>query len=176
MDSRPVSPQYMKAGQEYLDALVALGLIPAFLGWGWDPLAKQWLLVLVTPIVEAGGPLALNRLLFRAYNAKATPKEISPFIVRVFSPEIIPGGAQSQFWLLGEHSFTVQGVPGKVQNPKALEPQKVHNVQQTFMGLDLEMINSYQTLPGAVDRALAGYHDRRKQWQRFRNNVERLAA
>src|SRR5262245_48069179 len=113
MDSRPVPPQYLTAGQDYMDALVGLGLVPAFLGWGWDPLASQWLLVLVTCIVDAGGPLALNKLLFRAYNAKATPKEISPFIVRVFSPEIIPGGARSNFWLLGEHSFNVRGVPGK---------------------------------------------------------------
>lgn len=176
MDSRPVPPKYLIAGKDYMDALVSLGLIPAFLGWGWESASSQWLLVLVTPIVDAGGPLGLNRLLFRAYNAKATPKEISPFIVRVFSPELIPGGAKSQFWLLGEHNFTVQGVPGKVLNPKALEPQKVSNVQQTFLGIELEMINSYQTLPGAVDRALTGYHERHRQWQRFRSNVERLAA
>ncbi len=45
---------------------------------------------MVTSIVDAGGPLALNKLLFKAYNAKATPKEISPFIVRVYSPEVVP--------------------------------------------------------------------------------------
>jgi hypothetical protein len=67
-------------------------------------------------------------------------------------------------------------VPGKVANPKALEPQKVMNVQKTFMGLELEMINSYQTMPGAVDRALAGYHRRRQDWDKFKRNVERLAA
>jgi hypothetical protein len=176
MDSRPVPTQYMTAGQDYLDALVSLGLIPAFLGWGWEPATSQWMLVLVTSILEAGGPLAFNSLLFRAYNAKATPKEISPFIVRIFSPEIIPGGAKSQFWLLGEKNFTIQSVPGKVKNLKALEPQKVENVQQTFMGLELEMINSYQTLPRAVDKALAGYHARHRDWQRFKSNVEKLAA
>jgi hypothetical protein len=176
MDSRPVPAKYLTAGQEYLDALVQLGLIPAFLGWGWDPFTHEWLLVLVTSILDAGGPLKLNELLFRAYNAKATPKQISPFIVRIFSPELIPGGARSNFWLLGEKNLTVQGVPGKVKNPKAIEPQKVENVQQTFMGLELELINSYQTLPGAVDRALAGYHRRHMDWQKFKRNVERLAA
>lgn len=166
----------MMAGQEYLDALVQLGLIPAYLGWGWDASAQDWQLVLVTSILEAGGPLKLNQLLFKAYNAKATPKEISPFIVRVFSPEMIPGGEKSQFWFLGERNLTVQGVPGKVTNPEALVPQKVENVQQTFMGLELEMVNSYQTLPGAVSRALAGFTRRRDDWQRFKRNVERLAA
>ena len=97
MDSRPVSPEYLKAGQDYLDALVSLGLTPHYLGWGWEQIAEKWVLVLITPIVDAGGPLELNKLLFRAYNAKATPKEISPFIVRVFSPAIVP----SDFWLLG---------------------------------------------------------------------------
>jgi hypothetical protein len=96
--------------------------------------------------------------------------------VQVFSPDIIPGGAKSQFWLLGEKIFTVRGVPEKVKDPKALEPQRVTNVQQTFMGLELEMINSYQTLPGAVDKALAGYHARHHDWQKFKRNVERLAA
>jgi hypothetical protein len=174
MDSRPVPAQHLKAGQEYLDAMVSLGLIPAFLGWGWDPAASQWMLVLVTSNVDAGGPLALNRLLFRAYNAKATPKEISPFIVRIFSPEIIP--AQSDFWLLGEKNLTVQGVPGKVKNPRALELQKITNVQKQFMGLELETVNSYQTLPGAVHKALGGYHARHKDWQLFKRKVERLAA
>jgi len=159
-----------------MDALVSLGLVPAFLGWGWETLEKQWLLVLVTSIIDAGGPLALNKLLFRAYNAKATPKEISPFIVRVFSPELIPEGARSQFWLLGEHNFSVKGVPGKVKNPEALKPVKVENVQQTFMGIELEMRNSYQTLPGAVDKALEGYHARHHEWQRFKRRVEALAA
>jgi len=174
MDSKPVPAKYLTAGQDYLDALVSLGLVPAFLGWGWDTFVSEWVLVLVTSIVDAGGPLALNKLLFRAYNAKATPKEISPFVIRVISPELI--GIKSQFWLLGEHNFTVQGVPGKVKNPEALKPQKVQNVQQTFLGINLEMINSYQALPGAVDNAFAGYHARHRDWQRFRNRVEKLAA
>jgi hypothetical protein len=176
VDRRPVPTEYMRAGQDYLDALVDLGLVPAYLGWGWEPLEKQWLLVLVTSIIDAGGPLALNRLLFRAYNAKATPKEISPFIVRIFSPELIPGGIGAQFWLLGRENLSVQGVPGKVKNPEALKPVKVDNVQQTFMGIDLEMLNSYPTRPGAVEKALAGYHARHHEWQRFRRRVEALAA
>lgn len=174
MDSRPVPTEHLTAGQEYMDALVSLGLTPAFLGWGWDTLEKQWQLLLVTSVVDAGGPLALNKLLFRAYNAKATPRQISPFIVRIVSPELISDGARSTFWLLGEKNFTVNPVPGK-SNPDA-RSTPVQNVQQTFMGLELEMINSYQTLPGAVDKALAGYHARHHEWQRFRRRVEALAA
>jgi hypothetical protein len=174
MDSRPVPAEHLTAGKDYMDALVSLGLIPAYLGWGWEPSSKQWLLVLVTSIIDAGGPLALNRLLFRAYNAKATPKEISPFIVRIFSPEIVAHAGGTDFWLLGERNLHVNAVPTK-ENPN-VTPTKVENVQQTFMGLELEMVNSYQTLTGAVDKALAGYHARNKDWQRFKTRVERLAA
>jgi hypothetical protein len=183
MDSKPVPPEYLTAGQDYLDALVSLGLVPAYLGWGWEPTVRQWSLVLVTSIVDAGGPLALNRLLFRAYNAKATPKEISPFIVRIFSPEII-GGPGAQFWVLGSKNAVVKGVPPGVtnpsewamKNPKSLTTAEISNFQLTLMGLQLEMINSYQTLPGAVNKAFAGYHARHKDWQRFKTRVERLAA
>jgi hypothetical protein len=172
MDSRPVPDRYLKAGQDYLDALISLGLTPHFLGWGWEQSSKQWLLVLVTYIVDAGGPLALNRLLFRAYNAKATPKEISPFIVRVFSPDIIP----ADFWPLGlGKGATVSRVRHadgtKDRNPKIIP---IQNFQKTFLGVDLELVNSYGNLPARPVRPK--FMDRRKEWTRFKSNVERLAA
>jgi hypothetical protein len=165
MVSRPVPTQYLTAGQEYLDALRTLGLTPNFLGWGWDIAAEQWLLVLVTPIVDTGGPLALNKLLFRAYNANATPQQISPFIVRVFSPDIIP----SDFWILGDKMASISAVKGK----QDWTPVKIDNVQKTFLGLELEMINSYQTLKPPKRR---GYIERRKEWDKFKGNVDKLAA
>lgn len=172
MDSRPVPAEYLTAGKDYLDALVSLGLNPHFLGWGWEHSSKQWLLVLVTYIVEAGGPLALNQLLFRAYNAKATPKEISPFIVRVFSPEIIP----SDFWPLGLGAGAkinrVRRADGTEDNN--WQPVPVGNIQKTFLGVDLELVNSYGPLP--AQPLHPKFMDRRKEWARFKRNVERLAA
>jgi hypothetical protein len=163
MDSRPVSAQYLKAGADYLVALRSLGLNPSFLGWGWEAATGQWLLVMVTSVVDAGGPLALNKLLFQAYNVKATPKEISPFIVRVFSPDIIP----RDFYMLGEKNLRIDKVNGEKR-----EVGPIQNVQRTFLGIDLEMINSYQNLPLNNLK----YQERRRAWNRFRSNVERLAA
>jgi hypothetical protein len=161
----------LTAGQDYLDALAALGLTPHFLGWGWERATKQWLLVLVTSVVDAGGPLALNRLLFRAFNAKATPKDISPFIVRVFSPEIIP----ADFWPLGGgRDLTVSRVKkadGTVD--RDWRPVPVQNVQKTFLGIDLELVNSYKSLPRPKRQ---GFMERRREWDRFKQMVERLAA
>jgi hypothetical protein len=171
MVSRPVPAKYLTAGQDYLDALVSLGLVPHFLGWGWERATEQWQLVLVTSIVDAGGPLALNRLLFHAYNAKATPKEISPFMVRIFSPDIIP----ADFWTLGGgKGLTVTRVK-KADGIKDddWKPIEVLNVQQTFLGIDLELVNSYKSLPRSQHQR---FMDRRKEWERFRSKVERLAA
>jgi hypothetical protein len=165
MASRAVPPKHMKAGEDYLSALRSLGLVPRYAGWGWETTSKQWLLVLVTSIVDSGGPLALNRLLFRAYNAHATPREISPFIVRVFSPDIIP----DDFWILGNKNLTVSAVSGKSD----WKPVNIHNMQKTFLGIEFEMINSYESPP--VKRKF-GYIDRRQAWETFRKSVERLAA
>jgi len=153
----------LKAGASYLESLRTLGLNPNFLGWGWDIAAERWILVLVTSIIDAGGPLALNKLLFRAYNAEATPKGISPFIVRVFSSSIV----QNDFYMLGEKELTVETVNGKKRGPI-----KIENVQRTFFGIELEQTNSYQNLPTKKLK----YHERRQAWQKFKNNVERLAA
>jgi hypothetical protein len=173
MDSRPVPAQYLKAGQDYLDALVSLGLIPHYLGWGWERDSEQWLLVMVTSIIDAGGPLALNRLLFRAYNAKATPQEISPFIVRVFSPEITNMNP-TMGYLGGGKNQTISRVKhADGREDKNWNPTPVQNVQQTFMGIDLELVNSYQSLPR---NHRPKFMDRRKEWERFRSRVEGLAA
>jgi hypothetical protein len=171
MASRQVSAEYLKAGEDYLAALQKLGMRPRFLGWGWELASERWQLVLVTSIVDAGGPLALNRLLFKAYNAEATPKEISPFIVRVFSPEIVPG----DFYLLGEKNlkYEIQEKNGKWRKPSFDDDHKIVNVEKDFFGLHLEMINAYQNLPHPKS---SGYHERRSEWQRFKRNVEKLAA
>lgn len=167
MASRPVPADYLNAGGEYLAALRTLGLNPNFLGWGWDIAAGQWNLVLVTSIIDAGGPLALDKLLFRAYAADATPREISPFIVRVFSPEIVP----DDFYLLGEKNLQISKVNGR-DRPDLGRKLPVENIQRTFLGIELEMINSYQNRP--IKRLK--YHERRRQWEKFRANVEKLAA
>lgn len=167
MASRPVSAEYLRAGDEYLVALRALGLNPNFLGWGWDVAAGQWVLVLVTSIIDAGGPLALNKLLFDAYAANATPREISPFMVRVFSPEIVP----NDFYLLGEKGLQIPRANG-INRPDIGRKLPVENIQRTFLGIELEMINSYQNRP--ITRLK--HHERRRQWEMFRGNVEKLAA
>jgi hypothetical protein len=163
MAGRAVSPRYLKAGAAYLTALRGLGLNPDFLGWGWELAAQRWVLVLVTSMIDAGGPLALNRLLFRAYNAEVTPKDISPFMVRVFSPAIV----DNDFYLLGGTQPSIRSLDGKAGDSIVID-----GLQRTFLGIELEQANSYQILP---DRKLR-YDRGRQAWQKFKTNVERLAV
>jgi hypothetical protein len=186
MDSRSVSPEYLTAGQEYQDALIALGLTPHYLGWVWDIARKQWNLALVTSVIDAGGPLRLNRLLFRAYNAKATPQTISPFIVRVFSPDFMP----VEFWALAyARNLTISHMGDRPDRPVKLEePIQLANVQMEYLGLHFETNNGYDPKRPPLmvrDRHSSRitatapklkYFDRRREWERFRDNVERLAA
>lgn len=173
MASPALQAEYLKAGEDYLAALTKLGMRPVFLGWGWEVATEQWLLVLVTSIVEAGGPLALNKLLFKAYNAEATPKAISPFIVRVFAPEVANSGG---LIMVAPGSF-VSSIKDKYGRPKKHtdddgNPIKIVRATQNFFGIEMNSDYAYETLmPASVK-----YHDRRHEWQKFRKNVERLAA
>lgn len=165
MAHRTVPAGHLEAGQGYLEALAKLGLKPNFAGWGWDLASERWLLVLVTSIVDAGGPLALNKLLFKAYNANATPKEISPFIVRVFSPDIVP----SQLYLMTEEKIVISEHNGRRVDP----PIEVTDINHNLLGIEVELSNVYKF---GKPRRNAGYMDRRQAWERFRRNVEELAA
>lgn len=165
MDSQPVSAEYVKAGEDYLAALRRLGLRPLFLGWGRELASGQWLLVMVTSIIDAGGPLELNRLLFKAYNAEATPREISPFIVRVYSPEVAP----DTLYALGGKELKI------VNNDELAAKVSISNIQFTFHDVVYEMINAY-AIPHQKKPAKPKYHAALAEWQKFKRNVDRLAA
>lgn len=163
MAGTSVPDGYLTAGEQYRQAMKNLGLVPSFLGWGWDTDGKNWVLVMVTSIVDAGGPLELNKLLFDAYNANATPREISPFMVRVFSPEIVP----AQVLRLGESDVFADLKTGGALTHFLTRGSNRH---ETFLGIELEAANCYPNPPASEHR------DGRKEWARFRRNVERVAA
>ena len=156
---------YLEAGEEYLRAVESLGLRPRLAGWGWEDAHQRWLLVLATSIYDAGGPLEMNWLLFKAYNAGATPKQISPFIVRVFSPEILPHYILDA--IPGEHDITAQ-------DPKTMGPKAHFRGYMTWdlYGTKVSALHIYKM----KRRGSARFHDRRHEWQVFRKNVEKLAA
>lgn len=79
----------LKAGREYLIALRKLGFNPDAILWagvGGAPADGPMELLIVTTWADNIGPKAIYDLLFEAYDASATPKEIDPFVVSLFSP------------------------------------------------------------------------------------------
>jgi hypothetical protein len=87
VDQKDLGVERYEAGRDYLAALRHLRLEPEALFWAYDKSMGQLVLVLVTSLFDFAGPLALTKLLFDAYNAAATPKEIDPFILRLHSPK-----------------------------------------------------------------------------------------
>ncbi len=79
----------LEAGREYLVALRKLGFNPEALLWagvGAEAADGAMELLIVTTWTDNVGPKAIYDLLFEAYDASATPKEIDPFTVTLFSP------------------------------------------------------------------------------------------
>jgi hypothetical protein len=79
----------MQAGLEYVSSLRKLGFDPEIAAWAIPrqrPGAPDVELILVTSWADNIGPKAIYDLLFEAYDASATPREIDPFVVTLISP------------------------------------------------------------------------------------------
>jgi hypothetical protein len=173
MAGEPLPANYLKAGADYLRALIALGLRPDFLAWGQQTQTSEWMLVMVTPIIEVGGPLALNKLLFRAYNMNATPQEISPFIVRVYGTRTRIGPQLQRFVEQDLASTrrikTVDAVTGRSLG----EMHSITSMKLNASDFEIQTGHIY-SIPGPtkknnLERSI-------RDWNRFKTNVERLAA
>jgi hypothetical protein len=154
---------YIEAGTAYLEALRNLRFEPDGLLWARDKTIDQFVLLLVTRHFDYAGPLEIFRLLTRAYNLSATPKEISPFIIRLHSPDqaiirnmlIIDAHMPS-----GERSMTMTA-SGAIVDIKYINiwvykwPPTVHTKKK-----------------GPKQSAVA----RTREFRRFKESVERLAA
>ncbi|MBO0140755.1 hypothetical protein JZX87_06175 [Agrobacterium sp. Ap1] len=186
MDSENLSPALLRAGQEYLASLRRLRLNPEGLLWARvneTQMVKdsatgmqfdagglgEWHLVLVTGAIDEAGPSALNELLFKAYDASATPKEISPFIVEVMSAKS-PFVSQLLIALnnpVGPIAIT-SGTTGGKSYRQDIDP---YEGQQMVAGLWFDRKWIYH---------LTGLHarhaERKRSWKDFKQSVNALAA
>lgn len=158
-----------QAGAEYLTALQKLGLDPECLFWAEDEIIGIPVLVLVTRQVDRVGPLALSRLLFKAFNAAATPNEINPFLVRLHSPE------QSIIQELGKvvemnKEFELHFAHG---SPVASSDRPVGPELLAGGGLRFERDWIYKWNTASEEQSKDHMV---RQWRLFSENVERLAA
>ena len=84
-------PTRVQAGREYTRSLVSLGLDPDLSCWVYLPTEDRAELAIVTTMVDRIGPLKLYDTLFTAYEMSATPRNLNPFDVSLYSPRTALG-------------------------------------------------------------------------------------
>ncbi|MEA3533739.1 hypothetical protein [Rhizobium sp. CC-YZS058] len=169
MDTIEINAERLAAGARYKTALESLGLKPAGLLWAYDPADKMFLLVLITPVVDFVGPLALSEKLFTAYRATATPPEIDPFVVRLHSPK------QAFAQAVEQHLQTRIRVRDLDEETGIFGPQYLAQEKGTVTfgadGLEFRPEWVYVFRHSKRDTL-----DLSLQWRRFSGNVDQLAA
>jgi hypothetical protein len=134
---------------------------------------EQLVLVVVTSLFDFAGPLALSTLLFKAYNAAATPKDIDPFIIRLHSPRhAIYRAAQP---LIGARVDEAE-LKGRELDRATIAGTVTPFAVSAFRAGDLESFGTwvYKSTPTGASRSKTVDGERR--WKRFERAVEAVAA
>jgi hypothetical protein len=163
MDTPELNLSRQTAGSHYLDALRRLGLEPVALFWAYDTVVKSFVLVLITEFFDYKGPYEISKLLFQAYNAAATPREIDPFIIRLHSP------AQSAIKNLRipTHLHAIDQKTGRPTGEAA-------EIKTYTLG-DLIVSGQWVYKFGRAPKKKSTI-DLSRKWSRFERNVTQLAA
>lgn len=150
----------LEAGREYFDALKKLGFTPDALLWahaGGSAHDAPMELVIVTAWVDTIGPKAIYDLLFEAYDASATPREIDPFIVSLFSPQT-------------QVAKDIAAAVRTVQD---------HAHEHNFRPMLVLGMMDYVTIPSWIlwyRPSKSKLFEDTRHFSAFKNNIERLAA
>jgi hypothetical protein len=161
-----IEVKYLEAGREYLAGLRKLGFDPQALLWAYDQAMNTFVLVLVTELFDFMGPYEISKLLFKAYNLAATPREIDPFVIRLHS---------SNHSIVEDGNLLLFAMGGTAET---FDPAtKERKAKTTFSGgstggLQVERKWAF-TIKHArkMDRITAS-----RRWNRIQRNVDRLAA
>lgn len=155
--------QRVQAGKEYLDALHRLGLEPDVLCWVYDAIDNEIELAIVTSMAERVESLQIYRLLFRAYEAAATPREIDPFIVSIY-------GSNSFFGITLRENISDLTADGAFSSPE--NAKRFVTVIQGSAGFKVVLARGVYARK-ELRRSAA---EDLRRWGRFKQNVEAVAA
>ena len=157
MADRTLPASFLSAGQDYLISLRKLGLDPEALLWAIDKTLDEFVLVLVTSHFDFAGPLEVYRLLTKAYNLSATPKDISPFIIRLHSPRQAVGASVLNW------QADVRTTDGK-------------RSETLWIDIDTHDLRYRNSWVYHVRHQKLSPVGRQHQWKRFKNNIDQFAA
>lgn len=155
-------PDHLNTGADYLSALQKLGLDPEGLLWAYDRTLKEFVLVLVTGQFDFVGPTAIYETLTKAYNLAATPEAISPFIVRLHSPQqaIVRELRTAYGWDIRVDPFRPTDPPGLSVDIALSAGDLTFRIEWVYH------LRERKVAPA----------ERARRWRRFQGNVEKLAA
>jgi hypothetical protein len=152
----------LEAGSDFLAALKKLGLEPDGLLWAYDTTFDEFVLVMITAQFDFVGPRAIYELLTTAYKLEATPQAVSPFIVRIHSPnqQVVTELRKAYGW--------------DIRVDPIVEREGVHawaTVELKVGDLTFQMDWVYFIRDKKVRPV-----ERSRRWARFQRTVEALAA
>lgn len=150
-------------GSDYLRALNDLGLDPDALFWADEFPGDKPVLVLITAFFDHAGPLEVEKALFKAYNAAATPAEIDPFIIRLHSPR--------QTFAREVIGAFRRDIEVETDMQPRTHISKIPNTVMTIGDLKIPMFGVLK-MPTAVRKTV----EVSRSWQRFTSNIDKLAA
>lgn len=164
MALRVLPEELHRAGEEYLDRMKTLGLTPESLMWVYHVKENRFVLWLVWSGIDRHGPLSLSKLLFKAYQSSALPKEIDPFVVFARSP------AQQEVAQVAEYvERMIRGGDAAMNIYVTLTPAPPPDDSEPLYEINREWIYAHRARPLARARV-----DR--DWMKFQQSVEALAA
>lgn len=154
-----LEPGKLDAGKEFNRELLKLGLDAELCTWVYDDVLRHHVLVIVTDFFDFKGPLAISRLLFKAYNASALPKEIDPFTVRLHS-------AKQDFGRL-----LIEAAQERVvSSPDPDVARYEFFIEFAEFGFNHEwVVQRRESMNKSAGELI-------RSWDRFERNVDRLAA
>ncbi|TXN72403.1 hypothetical protein [Methylobacterium sp. WL6] len=151
-----------QAGHSFKDAIIKLGLSVEGILWVNMIESKKFEMWIVWSGLDAYGPLAIAKSLFRAYNAAALPQVIDPFDITVVGPEHIVSRLHAAF-----------SKKSNIEAPDLAEYAALYLQEGENKTVFCAVKRSWILLP--VKRRLPKKEIDRG-WRRFQDNVDKLAA
>lgn len=174
MATDELTETHMAAAKEFSKSLSDIGFDMDGVFWAYDKEDERHVLIVVTDVFDAKGPLEISRQIFKAYNASLTPKEIDPFIVRLLSTNQVDArellGMASSDWTVkhykkGTSEFSIRK---NIANGNTLELEEFTVSDVTIRPEWVVMIKAHHKVRKT--------HEINRKWDFFKRNLDKLAA
>lgn len=124
--------------------------------WVWDNTRSQFILMMIWSGIDRVGPLAVAKMLFKAYRASALTQDIDPFTVHVRSNKEVLAARMNDAIATGADEYQL------------LRKDREHPDEFLYQWAKPWIYTLSEKRRSAVDTS--------RDWKRFSGNIEKLAA